>query len=373
MPDSDGLEPGNAETDLVDRLHQLERRLRWTEERLAHAERRLRDIPEAPVTDSPGVIASTPADLPSSRWSRRALLLGGVGAATGIAHVAASATTATAAAGDAVVQGAGNNAGGNATSLASSNRNYTFLAENSASTATGLYGINDPGTGVVGQTSSGLGVLGAAVGTGTAIRGQATTGRAGDFFSSSGPSVRLRPGNLANFPVAGDWAAGDLVNDQAGNVWLCVQSGNPGRWRLLGGPQSAGAYVPLTPTRVFDSRRSTPDNGRILTSAQPRVVGVAFARDLDTGAPIRRLLPDGTRGVAANVTITDTTSSRGFVALTPGDAADYSASSLNWTAVGATIANGLILTTDALMRLKAFVRGGNTHLIIDITGYFASV
>lgn len=73
------------------------------------------------------------------------------------------------------------------------------------------------------------------------------------------------------------------------------------------------------------------------------------------------------------MTITDTTSSRGFVALTPGDAADYSASSLNWTAVGATIANGLILTTDALMRLKAFVRGGNTHLIIDITGYFASV
>ncbi len=164
---------------------------------------------------------------------------------------------------------------------------------------------------------------------------------------------------------------GDVVNDTSGNVWLCVQAGSPGRWRLIGGPQSAGAYVPLTPTRVFDSRRSTPDNGRILTSAEPRVIGVGFVRDLDTGAPIRRLLPDGTRAIAANVTITDTSSARGFVALTPGDAADYQASAINWSSAGATIANGLILTTDALLRLKAFVRGGDTHLIIDISGYFA--
>jgi hypothetical protein len=173
--------------------------------------------------------------------------------------------------------------------------------------------------------------------------------------------------------VAGDWQQGDIVSDKSGNVWLCVQGGNPGRWRLVGGPQSAGAYVPLTPTRVFDSRRSTPDNGRIITSAEPRVIGVGFARNLDTGAPIRRLLPDGTRAIAANVTIADTSSARGFVALTTGDAVDYQASSINWTAPGATIANGLMLTTDALLRLKAFVRGGNTHLIIDISGYFAQV
>lgn len=70
---------------------------------------------------------------------------------------------------------------------------------------------------------------------------------------------------------------------------------------------------PLLLGQRFDPRRATPDNGRILTGDRPRMIGVDFAR--------------------------------GFVSL----------------------------TTDALLRLKAYVRGGNPHLIIDTSGYFAQV
>jgi hypothetical protein len=363
-----------AEASVAEQLRMLEERLRQTELRLAQTEQQLAGSAEQHLVGSDIEIDQLAASSPTPRWSRRALILGGAGAAAGLAHAAIPVSPAAAALGDPILQGVGNQAGAAATSLTSTNRNYVFLAVGTSNTASGLYGVNDSGIGVRGRTETGTAVLGNTFGRGKAIRGQASgVGAAGSFDSTFGPAIQLLPSQLGSIPTPGDWGMGDVVNDNNGNVWLCVQGGNPGRWRLVGGPQSAGAYVPLTPTRVFDSRRSTPDNGRIITSAEPRVIGVGFARNLDTGAPIRRLLPDGTRAIAANVTITDTSSARGFVALTPGDAVDYQASSINWTAPGATIANGLMLTTDALLRLKAFVRGGNTHLIIDISGYFAQV
>lgn len=380
MPHPDDLTANGAEAPLAEQIRTLEERLRLTELRLAEAERRIATTAEPGLPDGTepdlggarGPTAQPPVEAPATRWSRRALILGGAGAAAGLVHAANPMSPAAAAAGDPILQGAGNNAGAAATALSSSNGSYAFLSRATNSTAVGLYGINDAGFGVAGRSETGTAIYGYGGGTSVAIRGlAASTGIGGHFTSLLGPTIRLQPGGQASVPTAGNWALGDLVNDTSGNVWLCVQAGNPGRWRLIGGPQSAGAYVPLTPTRVFDSRRSTPDNGRILTSAEPRVIGIGFARDLNTGAPIRRLLPDGTRAIAANVTITDTSSARGFVALTPGDAADYQASAMNWTSAGATVANGLILTADALLRLKAFVRGGDTHLIIDISGYFA--
>ena len=381
MPHPEDLTASGAEVALAEQIRRLEERLQHTELRLAEAEQRIATTAEPGLPDrtepdpagARGPTAQPPVEAPATRWSRRALILGGAGAAAGIVHAANPMSPAAAAVGEPIVQGVGNNAGAAATALTAA-ATAAMPSWQSQPTEPQPVSLESTtlGIGVAGRTDTGAAVFGESLRSGSGIRGQARgTGAGGAFRSVSGPAIQLAPGDLQTFPTAGNWALGDVVNDTSGNVWLCVQGGSPGRWRLIGGPQSAGAYVPLTPTRVFDSRRSTPDNGRILTSAEPRVIGVGFARYLDTGAPISRLLPDGTRAIAANVTITDTSSARGFVALTPGDAADYQASAINWSSAGATIANGLILTADALLRLKAFVRGGDTHLIIDISGYFA--
>ena len=314
-------------------------------------------------------------------WSRRALLLGGVGAAAGVLQVAATATPATAAAGDALLLGRNNTSGVSGTNVTSTNASYTFQASSAVADAAALKGSNDNGLGVIGASVQGTGVMGssdsgegviAGSRTGPGFYGFSFSGAGAAFVSSSGPTVSLLAGNVGSLPSARNWSAGDIVATSNAHYWLCVQSGNPGKWRLLGSPNSAGAYVPLTPTRVYDSRLPQPDAGRILQAGTERTFGIGQSRDITTGAVTGQLLPAGTRGVAVNVTITGTTGS-GFVALTPGVAGSFSASAINWSAPSQTIANGLNLTADALLQLKAWVRGGDTHLIVDVMGYFAQI
>lgn len=314
-------------------------------------------------------------------WSRRTLLLGGVGAAAGALHVTATATPATAAAGDALLLGRNNSSGATGTNVTSTSASYTFQASSAVADAAALKGTNDNGLGVIGASVEGTGVAGSSdrgygvIGgsrTGAGCYGFSFSGTGAAFVSSSGPAVSLLAGNVGSLPSARNWSAGDIVATSNAHYWLCVQSGNPGKWRLLGSPNSAGAYVPLTPTRVYDSRLPQPDAGRVLQAGTERTFGIGQSRDITTGAVTGQLLPAGTRGVAVNVTITGTTGS-GFLALTPGVAGNFSASAINWSAPSQTIANGLNLTADALLQLKAWVRGGNTHLIVDVMGYFSQI
>lgn len=305
--------------------------------------------------------ASEPSAADSSRWSRRALLLGGAGAAIG--GLAATAGASPAAAADGPVVLGGDNFANKRTYISSGDPTVTFRADTGEVGASGILGV--------GAGEGGVGVRGYGnVGTGT--YGGSFSGAGVVANSDTGPALRLEPGELRSFPTAADWQTGDTVATADGQFWLCVEAGNPGQWRLLGSRTSAGAYVPLTPARVFDSRVPQPDGGSILAAGTERVIGVGKSRNTTTGAVLKQLLPLGTRGIAVNVTLTGTSGS-GFVALTPGDARDFSASAINWTAPNQTLANGLTLTADELLQLKAWVRGGNTHLIVDVMGYFAQV
>src|SRR5258706_8721929 len=51
---------------------------------------------------------------------------------------------------------------------------------------------------------------------------------------------------------AGTHNKGEMVNDQNGDVWLCVTAGNPGAWRKLGGPNTSRQLHPRNPGRVYD-------------------------------------------------------------------------------------------------------------------------
>jgi hypothetical protein len=359
---------------------------------------------------------STPADLPDPEstptsidtrpnWSRRALLLGGVGAAAAAAAQVSGASPAAAAAGEPVLQGRINNAGNTVTTLLGTAGSSLVVVNSSAGSAilatansgdavvatspsgNGVAGTSQSGNGVAG-TSRSVGVLGEAsdpddsvgvrgLSPDTGVYGEggksgvagAGIREGGFFFSPQGAVVHLAPGDRVKVPGGGTWRPGDLVSTSTGEIWLCTGVG-VGDWRLLGSPASSGAYVPLTPARVYDSRKALPDGDSILVGGSSRVIDVGFARNPDTGAVISRVVPLETRAIAANITITGTTRS-GYVALTPGNAPNFTGSSINWSAPQTTLANGLVLTTDALVKLKAWTVGGNTHLIIDVVGYYA--
>ena len=212
-------------------------------------------------------------------WTRRGLLLGGLGAAAGAVAGVAGAAPAAAASG-AMQFGTVNNATTSSTTLTSTNGTRTLRVANTDN-GTGIEAEAARGIALTARTTSGssaiaafgtagLAIYGEATGRNTAIRGSTADGvgvgaiaGAGVAMlaeSLSGASLRLAS-NHSVFPTSGVWSAGDMVvvnrgavGFPAAEVWFCVQGGTPGSWRLLASPEAAGAFVPIVPVRVYDSR-----------------------------------------------------------------------------------------------------------------------
>jgi hypothetical protein len=160
------------------------------------------------------------------------------------------------------------------------------------------------------------------------------------------------------------------VVDSAGVIWFCVAGGTPGTWRMLSGPSTAGAFTPLTPGRVYDSRLATYSPNGALGSGQNRTISVANSYDTIGTLVTTNFVPIGATAVFANVTVVGTTGD-GWLAINPGGTTDVSASSINWSASGQILANGISLKLNATRQITV-VNGspGSTQFIIDILGYY---
>ena len=73
------------------------------------------------------------------------------------------------------------------------------------------------GSGVSGESSGGSGVFGTS-GSGIGVRGTSTSGRGG-VFSGGAAQVRLSPSTAGSHPVSGQ--RGDLFVDASGRLWFC--------------------------------------------------------------------------------------------------------------------------------------------------------
>lgn len=286
-----------------------------------------------------------------------------------------------------MIYGSLNNSGADRTALVSSNYLTTLTVEN-----TNLGdGTAEPAHGIATATNSTSGAaLRASGNVGTGVHatshGQrglvagAIYGRGGDncgvvAISDTGAPLRLGNAVLTAVPSSGTWTRGDFVQVN-GALWFCVASGTPGAWRLLASPVSAGAFVPVTTARIYDSRvNSSVDSGPgPLSSGASRRVSVANAYSPGTNTIITPdLVPAGARAVAVNLTITGPTGP-GYMFLGPGTAMSISGSTINWSAANTTIANGGIVPLDTSRRLKAFLQisggMGISHFVVDINGYF---
>ncbi|MBI5088189.1 MAG: hypothetical protein HZB15_04830 [Actinobacteria bacterium] len=146
--------------------------------------------------------------------------------------------------------------------------------------------------------------------------------------------------------------------------------GNPGAWRKLSGPGVAGAFHAVTPGRVYDSRVANPSPG-ILDNNQRRTISVASRRELVNGDVVESdFVPAGATAVACNVGVVDTQRS-GFLTINPGGINEINSASINWSASGQILNNGVMLTLNVDRELTVICGGGGaTNFVLDITGYF---
>src|SRR6185295_3460426 len=137
------------------------------------------------------------------------------------------------------------------------------------------------------------------------------------------------------------------------------------------GTDAGTVFHPITPVRAYDSRLAGyPVNGPIPNNSN-RVVDISAGHDLATGAvTLADAVPAGATAITYNLT-TDQSTTVGFVAITPGDAATFATSALNLN--GTPLANGGTVAIAADRTVKVFVGGGgSTQVIIDVTGYYTS-
>jgi hypothetical protein len=128
------------------------------------------------------------------------------------------------------------------------------------------------------------------------------------------------------------------------------------------------SLVPITPVRVFDSRFSTH-----VVQGSPRTINVKDAINVSTGAVVTpNAIPQGARAVSFTITVTNTVNA-GFATIVPGTGTTVTASNVNWSGNGQTVAAGGVVTlgSGSAERQVTIVIGGGgaaaADVIVDIT------
>ena len=263
--------------------------------------------------------------------------------------------------------GTSNDSGTEGTSLSSSVAGATLTVDsnNSSINATAI-AAHLTGAGVTIDAS-----VTATTVTARAIGAKSLTSLGYPIVAEGGQAQLLLAGTLPNPRLSSDeHTAGELLYDEDGNLWICISSGVPGSWRSLGGASSAGAFHAITPSRVYDSRRPTSNR---LGTGEERGVFVADKVDKSTGATVEEdIVPAGATAISYTLTVVNTLGSNGFLAVNPGNISEVSASTINWSASGLTIANSSVVGITKFRDINVICGGTNTscNFIIDVLGYY---
>jgi hypothetical protein len=322
-----------------------------------------------------------PATAISRRHALRSAGVVAAGALAGGIATIASAGPAAAASGNftgdpAVTADATTGSGITATSVSGPAITASTASQNNAA----IVASNPNWFGVAGTGT--MGVVGTAAAAGTAgVRGIADSTVSGSGGSFSGPNgvtvngtsvtVQMQPAASGAPPsTQNSYTRGALVVDNTGALWYCVTSGTPGTWRQLSGATTAGAYHPVTPGRVYDSRCAQPSPGSI-SSRGVRLLSVAAQRDITTGAVTNaNFIPTNATAVFANVSVVDTVNA-GFLTINPGGVTTINSATITWGTSNQTQSNGVSLMLDNARQITVVAGGtGATDFVIDIFGYW---
>lgn len=384
------------------------------QQRVAELEARLTPAAATPATTAPVTATDTVTEAPRS--SRRGLLkLAGAAAVGAVAAGATGAQQAAATNGEAVTigqwktgtsptrtdldgsagggqaflfqAGTGSNGIGYLTSAALCGMTYN------AGVGTGVFGLTsiDGGSGVYGNnehsTAHGAGVTGV---TNSALsQGVRGWNPLGVGVKGDGKIALAGVGSIYGLMVEGTRAAitfhatqgapgtrsdahlvGDIDLDVNGELWLCVAAGIPGIWRKLGGGAAAGQFHAVSPFRVYDSRKPAPVHP--ISTGQNRLVPVGHAIDANGAVIPGLVVPNGASAIMYNLTVVNTVGSNGWLAVNPAGVTTVSASTINWSASGLSLANASVVPLDATKNVTVVCGGTGTsaNFIIDVVGYY---
>jgi len=195
--------------------------------------------------------------------------------------------------------------------------------------------------------------------------------KAGIGAKLDGPvPLKLTDNTGSGAPVQNVGSNGQFKVDD-GDLWFCADdASSTRRWRKLSGAGVAGAFHPVTPGRVYDSRPAQGGSGP-LAGVGNRTISVANRINPVGGAVLENnFVPAGASAVTMNITAV-TTVGNGFFTVNPGGNTTVGSSALNWTGPQ-TIANGIVATLNATRQLTIIAGNAATsaNFIIDITGYY---
>lgn len=229
--------------------------------------------------------------------------------------------------------------------------------------AVGGYAFRTVPNGVYGYTRRpGYGVVGVG----------GVSGATGVYAQGAKANLELKPGGTSPLARTDAHNTGEIIVDVDGNVWVSVTAGTPGIWRKLAGSASAGSFHALAPARVYDSRAAAPAPGALAFQTS-RLISVSAKRDTSTGnVTTADIVPAGATAIAVNVTVVNTVAG-GFVTLNPGGITTTDGATVNWSATGQILNNGVIVKLNDTRGVTAVVGGSaptRTDLVLDVTGYF---
>ena len=133
-------------------------------------------------------------------------------------------------------------------------------------------------------------------------------------------------------------------------------------------PATGALFVPLAPTRVCDTRASSPLNPCNRGGIHAGPIGPGQAIVVDVGTTFG--VPAGASAVVLNVTAT-TTSEAGYLTVYQDAITTPFVSSLNWAA-GQTISNRVITSISPTGFIDVYNAHGSTDVVIDLGGYFTT-
>jgi alpha-tubulin suppressor-like RCC1 family protein len=154
---------------------------------------------------------------------------------------------------------------------------------------------------------------------------------------------------IPNAVIVGVGSGGKVsLYNSAGSTHLVVDVAG---WFDLG-------FDAVTPTRLMDTR--TGLGGVVLGPGATRTLRVTGSGGIPT---------EGVGGVSLNVTVTEPTAA-GYLTVWPAGRTRPLASNLNFVA-GQTIPNAVSTGVNANGDIEIYNSAGNTHVIVDVTGWYA--
>jgi hypothetical protein len=208
----------------------------------------------------------------------------------------------------------------------------------------------------------------------TAVTGNLTvTGQTSNGYLFIGPVAANNPtSSTLNFPVGDDRANAVTVALGAGGtlaITFVAPSNGPSAQAIFDvtgyftADMTGAAYIPVSPTRLLDTRNGTGGLSGPFTNHAARAFGV-------TGGSSG--VPSNATAVTGNMTVTGQTSS-GYLFIGPVATNNPASSTLNFP-TGDDRANAVTVALGAGGTLSiTFVapsNGPSAHAIVDVTGYF---